>query len=148
MRKFTATTSLVILIQKDKCVAYAKRYMNWNRHRSHAWFSKLSFGVTIRGVQYSSQDSTLFLKKTYHSTTILLLYVDDMIITGDDITDIKKLKTNLTKQFEMKDLGLLNYFHRLELLISLMVIFLVKVSMLKIFLLEQVLLIIRLLKLL
>ena len=71
-----------------------------------------------------------------------------MIITGDDITDIKKLKTNLTKQFEIKDLGLLNYFHRLELLISLMVIFLVKVSMLKIFLLEQVLLIIRLLKLL
>ena len=39
---------------------------------------------------------------------ILLLYVDDMLIVGHDIGKIDKLKKELSKSFEMKDLGLAN----------------------------------------
>ncbi|XP_047318489.1 uncharacterized mitochondrial protein AtMg00810-like [Impatiens glandulifera] len=46
---------------------------------------------------------------------LLLLYVDDMIITDDDTNRIRDLKNFLHQRFEMKDLGKLNYFLGLEI---------------------------------
>ncbi|GKV15182.1 hypothetical protein SLEP1_g25984 [Rubroshorea leprosula] len=45
---------------------------------------------------------------------LLLLCVDDMIITGDDVASVEELKQSLSQKFEMKDLGGLSYFLGLE----------------------------------
>ena len=44
------------------------------------------------------------MKNLGNSFIILLLYVDDMLIVGDNKQDIEKLKRKLSKEFEMKDL--------------------------------------------
>ncbi|CAL5347038.1 unnamed protein product [Camellia sinensis] len=80
-----------------------------------AWFAKFSSTIHDFGFSSSAYDSTIFIRKTERGIILLLLYVDDMIITGNDTVGISSLKQFLSRQFEMKDLGLLNYFLGLEI---------------------------------
>jgi len=45
----------------------------------------------------------------------MAVYVDDFVITGDDVEEIKCLKENLGKAFEVKDLRPLRYFLGIEI---------------------------------
>jgi hypothetical protein len=46
-----------------------------------------------------AHDPTLFVHVSPHGWTLLLLYVDDMIITGDDHEYIAFVKARLSDQF-------------------------------------------------
>ena len=61
------------------------------------------------GFTKSKADSNLYYKVEYGNPVILLLYVDDLFLTGTDglIADTKR---NLVTEFEMKDLGMMHYF--------------------------------------
>lgn len=63
----------------------------------------------------SQYDPSLFLYKTSHGLVILLVYVDDILITGTDMDKIQHLKASLHTSFHMKDLGSLAYFLGLEI---------------------------------
>jgi len=56
------------------------------------------------------------VKKTNHGIVIIVIYVDDLIITGDSDADIFDLKKLLKQKFEMKDLGKLCYFLGIEVI--------------------------------
>jgi hypothetical protein len=84
------------------------------KQAARAWFTKFNSVVAQQGFTPSSYDSTLFICHTSTGITLILLYVDDMIITGDDTAGIYDLQKFLSQHFEMKDLGTLNYFFGLE----------------------------------
>lgn len=46
--------------------------------------------------------------------TTLIVYVDDIVVTGNDGVKVVQLKGSLTREFEIKDLGSLKYFIRIE----------------------------------
>ncbi len=58
------------------------------------------------------------MKKTDHGIVVIVIYVDDLIITGDSDADIFDLKKLLKQKFEMKDLGELHYFLGIEVVQS------------------------------
>ncbi|XP_057968152.1 secreted RxLR effector protein 161-like [Malania oleifera] len=66
------------------------------------------------GNRQSNSDYTLFLKHRQRKVTTLIVYVDDMIITGDDADEISRLQEQLSTEFEMKNLGGLKYFVGIE----------------------------------
>ncbi|XP_072064209.1 uncharacterized protein [Arachis hypogaea] len=80
------------------------------------WFDKFSTTICSLGFISSPHENALFIRKSDRGVVLLLLYVDDMIITGDDVDGISDLKTSLQRTFEMKDLGSLSYFLGLEVI--------------------------------
>ncbi|CAL1403572.1 unnamed protein product [Linum trigynum] len=78
------------------------------------WFEKFQSTIIDLGFQQSLNDPSLFTKVSLTSIVVLLLYVDDMVITGSDPTGIDQLKDGLKQAFSIKDLGNLSYFLGLE----------------------------------
>ncbi|CAL1384122.1 unnamed protein product [Linum trigynum] len=79
-----------------------------------AWFEKFQSTITGLGFQQSLNDPSLFTRQTAAGIVVLLLYVDDMVITGSDPAGISSLKAGLHEAFNLKDLGQLSYFLGLE----------------------------------
>jgi hypothetical protein len=71
--------------------------------------------VTTAGFSASAHDSALFIHMSPRGRTLLLLYVNDMIITGDDPEYIAFVKARLSDQFLMSDLVPLRYFLGIEI---------------------------------
>ena len=61
-----------------------------------------------------NSDHSLFVQEKGSTLTIVLIYVDDIIITGNNDSVIQDIKLFLQKQFHIKDLGKLKYFLGLE----------------------------------
>ena len=99
-------------------VCHLRRALYGLKQASRAWFAKFSSTIFCLGYTVSPYDSALFLRRIDKCTILLLLYMDDIIITGDDLNGIQELKDFLSQQFEMKDLGHLNYFLGLEIIHS------------------------------
>ncbi|XP_019051427.1 PREDICTED: uncharacterized protein LOC109113940 [Nelumbo nucifera] len=79
------------------------------------WMSRMLFSMgkmSLYGLKQAPRAFEKFRRK--QGVTILFLYVDDILITGDDIERISRLQQLLSKSFKMKDLGPLTYFLGLE----------------------------------
>jgi hypothetical protein len=80
-----------------------------------AWFEHFRQSMVKGGYLQSNADHTLFYKHAAGKVAILLVYIDDIVITGDDLVEISALKKYLTQEFEVKDLGQLRYFLGIEI---------------------------------
>jgi Reverse transcriptase (RNA-dependent DNA polymerase) len=79
-----------------------------------AWYGKLSSALTKIGYKKSEADSSMFTSVSNKGIVIILIYVDDLVITGSDQHGIAALKKHLRTEFDIKDLGYLRYFLGIE----------------------------------
>ncbi|XP_028053412.1 uncharacterized protein LOC114257807 [Camellia sinensis] len=66
--------------------------------------------INKKGFLLSHSDSSLFVKTTSTSITIILVYVDDILLTGNDSILINALLIQMHKVFSIKELGLISHF--------------------------------------
>uniref|UniRef100_A0A803QBT0 Reverse transcriptase Ty1/copia-type domain-containing protein n=1 Tax=Cannabis sativa TaxID=3483 RepID=A0A803QBT0_CANSA len=70
--------------------------------------------MTSLGFVSSQSDHSLFILHTLISTTIVLVYVDDILVTGSDSQVVTRLIAALNSEFSLKDLETVNYFLGIE----------------------------------
>lgn len=79
-----------------------------------AWFSTLSQFLQQLGFKQSNADSSLFVLSEHTHQVIVIVYVDDILVTGSSDHLISTLVTQMSTKFAMKDLGLLHFFLGIE----------------------------------
>lgn len=84
------------------------------KQASRAWFEKIASTLSNLGFHQSKCDSSLFMRVISSNVTYMLIYVDDILITGSSSSLISDIKILLYKEFAWKDLGELNYFFGIE----------------------------------
>jgi hypothetical protein len=76
-----------------------------NQAPSH-WYLKFGRFMIEHGYSRCDSDHCVYFKRLENgSYIILLLYVDDMLVTGSNMQDINVLKNKLANSFAMKNLG-------------------------------------------
>ena len=79
-----------------------------------AWYGKIAEFLIQSGYSVALADSSLFVKLQGSKLAVVLVYVDDLIITRDDEDEIRRIRENLVVRFQMKELGELKHFLGLE----------------------------------
>jgi hypothetical protein len=99
--------------ERNSHVCKLKKALYGLKQAPRAWYGRIESFLMSLGFTKSKVDSNLYFKVMNDEPVILLLYVDDLFLTGEEnlITECKK---RLASEFEMKDLGLMHYFLGLE----------------------------------
>ncbi|CAL8990138.1 unnamed protein product, partial [Prunus brigantina] len=99
---------------KGNQVCKLKKSLYGLKQSPRAWFGRFTKSMKVFGYTQSNADHTLFLKRDGKKLTALIVYVDDIVVTGNDTGEQLKLQKYLSQEFEMKDLGDLKYFLGIE----------------------------------
>ncbi|KAJ0471180.1 putative RNA-directed DNA polymerase [Helianthus annuus] len=80
------------------------------------WNERLTDVLLKSGFIQSKCDHSLFIFNKKGVTVFLLVYVDDVVLTGNSVVEIERIKKILNDTFKIKDLGVLKYFLGIEVL--------------------------------
>ncbi|GJZ04322.1 ribonuclease H-like domain-containing protein [Tanacetum coccineum] len=98
----------------DKLVCRLKKSIYGLKQSPRQWNAKLTSVLVENGFCQSKSDYSLYTKSVGDVFLALLVYVDDIIVTGNNAEEIEKFKVFLKGKFKIKDLGKLKYFLGIE----------------------------------
>eukprot|EP00253_Pinus_taeda_P020111 PITA_20111 len=102
------------IFSSESHVCKLKRALYGLKQAPRGWYTQIDSYFTGLGFSKSEADPNLYQIVVEGKLLIIVLYVDDLILTGNELL-ILSCKEDLAREFEMKDLGLLHYFLGLEI---------------------------------
>ena len=93
---------------KEQQVCKLKKAL-YGLKQAPAWYLRIDEFLLFDGFERSKNDPNLYVFHYNEDMLLLIVYVDDLVITGSNSSLIDKIKRSLSKKFDMKDLGQLHY---------------------------------------
>lgn len=91
---------------KENLVCKLKKSLYGLKQAPRQWYKKFDSFMGSQGYKRTNADQCVYFQRYPDGNFVaLLLYVDDMLIVGKDVTKISQLKKELSNYFDMKDLG-------------------------------------------
>ena len=100
--------------ESSTIVCRLHRYLYGLKQSPRAWFGRFSTVVQQFGTIRNQADHSVFYRHSSQGCIYLIVYVDDIVITGSDQQRILQLKQHLSNEFQSKDLRKLRYFLVIE----------------------------------
>lgn len=100
---------------KKELVCKLKKSLYGLKQSPRMWYQKFDTFIRRLGFTRSKVDHCVYFKLIGDRVISLFLYVDDMLLVGNDKEIIQDLKTQLSSEFDMKDLGVANYILGMEI---------------------------------
>lgn len=102
----------VYVAQPDGFVTKGKEHMVYKlskalyglKQASRTWYAKLRECLEQLGFTKCPYEHAVYLKREEEEVLIVGVYVDDLLVTGTSLANIKKFKAQMAKEFEMSDL--------------------------------------------
>ena len=83
-------------------VCKLKKALYGLKQSPRAWFGRFTQTMKTLGYKQCNEERTLFFKRSSHVLlTLLIVYVDDIIIVGKDLEKIQGLEGHLDQTFQV-----------------------------------------------
>ena len=103
----------VLLNKVEAYVEQPEGFVKKSLYAPRFWYARMDGLIDDLGFSKSTAKSNLYFEVVQNHVLILVLYADDLFLTGPEQL-IEQCKRQLTTKFEMKDLELVHYFLGLE----------------------------------
>ena len=104
-----------INVESSSLVCKLHKYLYGLKQAPRAWYDKIDTYFLNHGFKSCIYDPNLYVKNVDDNIIVIVLYVDDLIITGRQLPLIQNMKSELQKKFEMTDRSILHYFLGLQI---------------------------------
>ncbi|CAH9142317.1 unnamed protein product [Cuscuta epithymum] len=91
-------------------VCRLKKALYGLKQAPRAWFHRFSGFLLSHGFSQIKSDSSMFVFRQHSQVVYILLYVDDILVTGSSLPRVRSIIQSLSTQFAMKDLGDIHFF--------------------------------------
>jgi len=99
---------------KEKMVLKLSKALYGLRQAPRAWNIRLDKSLKKLGFKKCPSEAAVYKRGTGNNAVVLGVYVDDLIITGQNPGEIDLFKKQMTSEFDMSDLGLLSFYLGIE----------------------------------
>ena len=104
-----------VIAGQEQLVCKLRKSIYGLKQAGRAWFEKIN--AALIGMDFTPLDSDhcVYVRHQGDDVLYIVLYVDDLLLIGSSLAEVKQLKTDLSARFEMTDLGEAEYVLGLQL---------------------------------
>ena len=101
--------------KQERMVCKLKKSIYGLKQASRSWNIRFDQAIKLFGFEQNLDEPCVYNRHQDKVVTFLVLYVDDILLIGNDVRVMSSVKIWLSSQFDMKDLGEASYILGIKL---------------------------------